>query len=329
MSAVSTIQSRSEKVSQIGRRRRLYSNFQSGGKGTAVDLDRDLGVTKGTVLRDIEFLREQDGVIIDYVPSERRYNVVAEKVGITLSIGAGELVALYAGISILDGLGGTYHAGILRRACEAVAHTVHETISIDLTECTVPITFAPLQTLAPSANIMLTVEQSLNNKVTLEIVYDSPNSGKITDPFVDTVHIHCRFGLWYLIAWCHNHEEHRLFRFDMILSAKLTDQNFAGKGFNAEEYLGNSFDMFRSGDPIDLVRTAASTGVRWFRERRFHHTKTIEQQDVGSALVRMHVVLGPDLEQWILGWSEQVEVLEPSVLRVRVGERLNAACRSI
>ena len=65
---------------------------------------------------------------------------------------------------------------------------------------------------------------------------------------------------------------------------------------------------------------------RLIEERTWHASQGIEGRPDGGLDLTMHVGVSPEVERWILGWGEHVEVLEPSSLRESIARTTARVC---
>ena len=133
-----------------------------------------------------------------------------------------------------------------------------------------------------------------------------------------------RWGWWYVIGFCHVHQEVRTFRVDRIFEIALSNTTFAQlSGFTLQDYLKNEMQsqpqvIARLRFEPDAVNIIAGNHSYW---------ETIESKPDGSVEVTFP---SPTLE-WAAGttlaYGPAVEVLEPLELRAIVAEWLNATMR--
>ena len=133
-----------------------------------------------------------------------------------------------------------------------------------------------------------------------------------------------RWGWWYVIGFCHVHQEVRTFRVDRIFEIALSNTTFAQlSGFTLQDYLKNEMQsqpqvIARLRFEPDAVNIIAGNHSYW---------ETIESKPDGSVEVTFP---SPTLE-WAasttLAYGPAVEVLEPLELRAIVAEWLNATMR--
>ena len=133
-----------------------------------------------------------------------------------------------------------------------------------------------------------------------------------------------RWGWWYVVGFCHVHQEIRTFRVDRISEIALSDTTFSpSSNFNLQAYLKNELSApsqvtARLRFEPDFANILAGNHSYW---------ETVETKSDGSVEVTFP---SPSLE-WAasttLAYGPAVEVLEPPELRVMVAEWLEAALR--
>lgn len=309
----------------IPRVRQLLELLLSGTAYTARQLAENLSVTQRTVARDIQWLRDSCGYKIEYQHANARYVVDAENRPHEIGLGLAEVIALYLSAEALGRLGDNYHMQLVKNVCSILQSQHQAEIQVDLTKLAQPITFALSQTAPIKSSFLQPITSAINSNTSLSIHYDSVRSGRLTWRIINPFHLHCRFGTWYLIGWCHTRKETLLFRTDRICEVKLTEKVFQPANFNIDDYLSTSLQVFRGTDPINVHLRVRGLSIRWFNERKFHAsqrlTRTSSANGTDHADVHMHVVHGPDLENWILSWGEDVEVVGPVELREAIAKR--------
>jgi predicted DNA-binding transcriptional regulator YafY len=133
-----------------------------------------------------------------------------------------------------------------------------------------------------------------------------------------------RWGWWYVIGFCHVHEEIRTFRVDRISEITLTDKTFTqSKDFNLQTYLKNELQT----QPQMMARLRFEPEFAHILAGNHSYLETVETKSDGSVEVTF---ASPTLE-WAasttLAYGPAVEVLEPPELRVMVAEWIDATGR--
>lgn len=130
-------------------------------------------------------------------------------------------------------------------------------------------------------------------------------------------------------------DEIRSYRLSRMIDVERQDETFdypSRMEYDPEQIWRDSFGIF-TGDkfPIENVRIRLSPQWRAFaRSHRWHSsqqiptsTKTAEPE--GDVEVHFRVRVCPELENWILGFGGDAEVLAPESLRARIIQRLRSA----
>ena len=133
-----------------------------------------------------------------------------------------------------------------------------------------------------------------------------------------------RWGWWYVIGFCHVHQEVRTFRVDRIAEIILSDVTFSpSPDFNLQVYLKNEL----SAQPQVKARLRFEPAFTSILAGNHSYWETVEAKSDGSVEVTF---LSPTLE-WAasttLAYGPAVEVLEPPELRLMVTEWLETATR--
>ncbi len=129
----------------------------------------------------------------------------------------------------------------------------------------------------------------------------------------------------YVIARCLKAGDMRVFKVERIEQIEVTDQEYAiPADFDANEYLSAAWGITVVGQR-QTVRLRGSPAIaRLMEETIWHPSQLVTKQPDGSVIMTMTVFNTPELINWILGWGEKIEVLEPSELRREVARTARA-----
>lgn len=124
------------------------------------------------------------------------------------------------------------------------------------------------------------------------------------------------------------------YRFARIRHVDVLDRRFSYppvSAYDPRQVFQNSFGIFL--DPtlpvVDVHVRLSSRWKNYVKGHRWHRTQSA-QQDRDGVVVRLHVAMCEELEQWILGFGEHAEVIAPPELREKIGRRLaEAAARYV
>jgi len=94
----------------------------------------------------------------------------------------------------------------------------------------------------------------------------------------------------------------------------------------------NEFTKFRFGvfyGKIQPVVIRINKSVKHYFENRSYHETQEVFDDNGDLVIKMEVPLSPELESWLMGWIDQIEIIQPDRLRNSVISRLKAGLKNL
>jgi len=98
----------------------------------------------------------------------------------------------------------------------------------------------------------------------------------------------------------------------------MADTYIIPPDFDAIDYLSSSWGIAVDGE-VEIIKLMFSPQVaRIIAETIWHPSQVLEPQSDGTLIITLKVTNTIELYSWILGWGEDVEVLEPAELRQKV-----------
>lgn len=133
---------------------------------------------------------------------------------------------------------------------------------------------------------------------------------------------------WYMIAKLHGKEDENvlIFKLSRIQSIEISKEDFLFDSiFDADKYFKYTLGVFHrhDEDPIKVrLRITGKGIIKLFSEDKVHLTQQIFPLNENECELTMTVYNSPELETFILGYSEHITVLEPEDLRNRIFNRI-------
>lgn len=123
----------------------------------------------------------------------------------------------------------------------------------------------------------------------------------------------------YVIAYCHLDKSIRVFKTNRIEEIHvLADTYEIPPDFDAIDYLSSAWGIFVEKE-VETVKLHFKPSLRRpIMEAIWHPSQVMEPQDDGSMIMTLRVNNTYDFRSWILGWGDEVEVLEPETLRNQI-----------
>lgn len=149
---------------------------------------------------------------------------------------------------------------------------------------------------------------------------------------VRPLHLACIDGAWYLFGLDAQRTEMplRTFALSRLAGLRGTGTFFERpENFSLEAHLAHSFGVFApAGPPVEVRLRFDPFAARLVGERTWHASQRLAPAADGGAVLTLHVTLSPEVERWVLGWGEHVEVLAPADLRARIAQVAGAVART-
>lgn len=171
------------------------------------------------------------------------------------------------------------------------------------------------------------------NKQVLQLTYHS-----FTAP-EETVTFHPYFlkeynNRWYIVGLCDDKDSIFNYALDRIKSVSvLPNHTYKGKDININEYYNDVIGVTVSPDnkPVDVIFRLSPTQYQYVKTKKIHHSQVHvkserdEKGEFTGHIVKIHVALNFELEQLILSFGQNIEIIEPIELREKIKNRLKEA----
>ena len=312
----------------------LHGLLQAGRFPNCRRLAKELEVSAKTVQRDIEFMRDQLELPIDYSAAGRGFFYTRPVMQFpSVQISEGELVALFVARRALEQYRGTPYEKPLRSAFEKLTAALPEQIGFDWEDFDRAVAFHPGTHGRGVADLQIfqTVSDAVLRGEEGEFDYKKPSARASAPPErrrVQGLHLGCFDNQWYLIGQDLVRRATRTFVLGRMTRVRNTRKRFARpSGFSLDALLAGSFGVY-SNLKVERLRLWFDADVAQLaRERRWHATQRLAELSDGRLELTLDVGVSPEVERWLLGWGERVEVREPAALRQTMAEIALRAAR--
>jgi len=125
----------------------------------------------------------------------------------------------------------------------------------------------------------------------------------------------------YTVAYSQRNRTLLTFKIDRIENIQVTGETYTiPPDFDANRYFSSAWGIVADGE-IKTIKLKFAPGVaRIIEETPWHLSEVKKKQKDGSLLITLIVMDTVEFKSWVLGWGEQVEVLEPPEIREAVIE---------
>ncbi|MBT3646652.1 MAG: WYL domain-containing protein [Flavobacteriales bacterium] len=127
-------------------------------------------------------------------------------------------------------------------------------------------------------------------------------------------------GRWYVIGYDVDKGSIRTYSLDRFVSAKTTEMPFKSKPeFDRMKFFKHAIGItVTDNEPVEVVLKFSSRLTPYIRTQPLHESQVILRKESDGLVVQLNVLNTIELITQILGFGDQVEVLEPIDLRTSV-----------
>jgi predicted DNA-binding transcriptional regulator YafY len=291
--------------------------IRSGSYPSVAKLARKAEMTERTIERDIEYLRDMYEAPVEFDRQKRGYyysepNFFIKSVILT----EGELFSLALFDRLLEQYRNTPLETALRRIFGKIVRSLPENVTVNPGIFSSQVSIISDHQGQIDAKVFKGIFTALKTKRTLTFEYRSLKETAYMPRTVDPYHAICQRANWYIIGYCHDKKDLRMFSFSRVKNLALTKKHFnIPQDFNAEEYFDKQMGVFISAKTPYTVELLINSEIATFAlERQWHDTQTVKQRKDGSVYVKFTTTQMPEVLRWVLGQGHTVKALAPPEL---------------
>lgn len=295
---------------------------QSGQRCTVDDLIGMSGVSRRTVFRDLKDLRKAG--VPCHCNKKTQYYTIDPKFFLSApSLSTQEALALLllvykarhythfpfkdsalrAALKIESSL-----PGKMRRYCSAALQNISIKADPQVRMHSLDKMFAQLQ-------------EAILRKRVVNIRYYLPRERKTIVTDLSPYHLVHSDNIWYVLGKSGLHKRIHPFKLSQIKELNMSDKGFIPHGeFDIAEYLGRAWSMMPEGRLYYIKLKFMPEVAHSVTQVRWHSTQAVTFGEDCSAIVEFCVDGLSEITWWILSYGDQVQVLEPEILRQKIIE---------
>lgn len=305
----------------------IHEELRSERMPNCTSLAKRLEVSRKTILRDIEFMRDRFGLPIEYVDEDYAYRYTHYVDSFpTVQVSEGEMFALLVAQKAMEQYRGTPLESTLESAFGKIVSGLRDSVSFK--PGAAGVSFHNTGASNADIEVFQALSEAVRRRTAVSFVYQKLGDTRGASRLVHPHHLACVQNSWYLIAWDPTRRGMRTFSLSRLSGLRDTGEPFERQaGFDVDRYFANSFGVF-SGEGDHLVRIRfTGKAARLVTERFWHSSQSFTHASDGSVELALRLGDLTELEHWILGWGAEARVLEPQSLADRIGTAAAATLR--
>jgi predicted DNA-binding transcriptional regulator YafY len=308
---------------QVSRQWHLLRLLESS-RGVTLDemverLPADFPRNGRTVRRDLEALEASGFPLVnERVDGRVRWRLMdGARRAPALSFSPTELMALVISRSLLKPLAGTEIQAALESAMSKAMRLLPSG-SLDYVQQiqnVFAVGLGPHKTYKEHRETIDRLTQAIAKKRTVQMRYYSASRLRMTRREVDPYRLWYASGGLYLVGYCHQRKEPRMFAVERMRGVTLTDHPYQMPlGFNLEAFVQDALTVMR-GRPIELTLRFDKATAAWAKDRLWHPSQKVTPLKNGQLLMTLQVADTRELLGWILSFGSGVQVIRPAHVR--------------
>ncbi|MDR1960269.1 MAG: WYL domain-containing protein [Planctomycetaceae bacterium] len=290
------------------------------GNHTPDSLALELNVSRRTVFRDLSVLR-QEGLIKEYDDIGRNYRLDRDFFLHSAHLTFQEALAVHKLCQSADEhekdftfrevarTAGIKIAQILPYAVQNYLRSMDNLVSRHE---------VPKHHLGNKYYIFESLLEALHKRKVVLISYKSPAEPQSFDTNISIYYIFFSRRAWYAVAFSSLHQEIRTFHIGRIIEMRILDRDYTIPAtFNIEKYFRNAWHMIpeqKEEDTLVVLKFSQKVAQNVY-EVLWHKTQKASFDSEGRLDFRVTVTGLNEISWWILGYGNEVEVIEPLKLR--------------
>ena len=298
-------------------------------------LMEELEVSRATVRRDLEYMRDRMAAPIVWDAALRGYCYRLEATGDDdryalpgLWFNASEVYALLT----MDHLLSSLQPGLLEPHIEPLRERIRRLLGSGehpTQEIEKRIRILYMASRQMDTRVFASIANALLARRRLFIVHLNRRSNLHTERVVSPQRLAHYRDNWYLDCWCHLRKGLRSFSVDAIESADLKEDQPAKEVSDSrlEMVLGAGYGIFAGDKTHQAVLRFTPEAARWVASEKWHSQQESTVEPDGSYRLSVPYAKETELVMDILRHGSDVEVLSPTSLRQTVRKRLAATLK--
>ncbi len=305
----------------------IDEEIRSGKFPNATSLSKKIEVSSRTIQRDIEYMRDMYKAPIEFDAYKNGYYYTEENFYIkSVPLSEGELFSVALFDQLLEQYRNTPLENDLRSVFKKIEMSLPNKITLDSSFLQNQTTFIPDQMGTINPENFSKIFSALKNRHVLDFEYRPLQKTTWMTRRINPLHAVCQKGNWYVMGFCHDKKDIRVFNFSRMQNVTESKEEFdIPEDFNPDKYFDKEIGIWLSATKKYTVELLISAEIGTFAlERSWNKNQKVEQREDGSVWVSFETTQLPEVKRWVLGQGKTVKVLGPDELIAQVKEEVAA-----
>ena len=312
--------SREDKVKSL-RLLEIDRIIREGGYPNAPQLEKKFEVSRSTIMRDLEFLRDRYNAPLEYDADKNGYYYTDPTFFIkSVMLSEGELFTVSAIIPLLEQYKNTPLEASFKSIFQKITDMLPEEVSVNSSFAAGGIQFIsdPLPNI--DNLVFNTVFKAVKLRVSMDFLYRSLGKQEYSPRCLDPYQVICQKGNWYVIGYCHKAGAVRIYSLSRMKKIACTKKQFkVPADFDIKKHVDPNFGVWNNPTaPVKVELLFSKEISTYILERNWHEGQKMKQNKDGTVYLSFKSNQMQETLFWVLHFGSAVKVLSPPELADRV-----------
>jgi len=292
--------------------------IRSGSFPSIEQMTEEFGVSRRTILRDIEFLRDRYDAPVLADRTRKGYFYTDPTFMIqNVLLTEGDLFTVSTVMPLMEQYKNTPLEDSFKNIMIKIAEMLPEQVSVDTGFLNMDISFIsdPLPKIEPG--VFNHIFEAIRTKKVMTFGYRSVSSMEYKYKIFNPYHVLCQKGNWYVFGFDQTANDNRVYALSRFNKTALKNEHFEiPADFDISKVVDLSFGIWYNKEGnVDYELLFDSRMSNYILEREWHKNQTLKQNEDGSVLLKFTSNQKQQVLSWVMSFGDAVTVISPESLK--------------
>lgn len=292
--------------------------IRSGSYPSVQQMEDEYGVSKRTILRDIEFLKDRYNAPVVADRTRKGYYYTDPTFMIqNVLLTEGDLFTVSTVMPLMEQYKNTPLEASFKNIMSKIAEMLPNQVTVDTSFLNKDISFISDPLPKIEEEVFNSIFKAVKIRQVITFGYKSVGSSDYKFKTFDSYHVLCQKGNWYILGFDHGANSTRVYALSRMKNIQFTGESFElPKDFDVSKHVDLSFGVWNNKEePVEYELLFNSGMANYILEREWHNNQKVEQKEDGSVLLKFKSNQRQQIFSWVLGFGIAVTVLNPPELK--------------